>query len=292
MKWWLFFLAAVVFGVSSAQAATQPSADLTAKGRYLFALGGCGNCHTAKGGPENAGGRPVEIPGGIVYSTNITPDKETGIGSWTDAQIVASIRLGVRPSGQKLIPAMPYTSFSGMADEDLRALVAYLRTLKPVRNPNRPEKVKLPFLRTIFIPLWYRIYFRPLAHPIRAPEEGPPRGEYLASSVGHCTECHTPRGLNGVPKRALYLAGNPQEIEEGSLASNITPDKKTGIGDWSQDEIEDYLRTGFRPDGDTAQGLMAELIKGGFKEISPADAKAIAAYLKQVPAISHLMKKK
>lgn len=291
MKWLFFVLSGIFLVFGSALAAPQPDAEMITKGRYLFALGGCGPCHTAKDGPEYAGGRPVEIPGGIVYSTNITQDKETGIGSWTNREIVAAIRLGMRPSGQKLIPAMPYTSYRGMAEEDAQALTAYLRTLKPVRNPNRPKKVKLPLLRTLFVPLWYRIYFKPGTPLPKAPETGIPRGEYLARNVGHCTECHTPRGINGLLKKALYLAGNPRNIE-GTPSPNITPDKETGIGDWSREEIEDYLRTGFRPDGDTAQGIMAELIKGGFKDMTPEDAKAIAAYLKEISPISKALKKK
>lgn len=286
MKWWSLVLGGIVLWTGVAAAAGPPSGNLAERGRYLFAVGGCGACHTSKEGPADAGGRAVEIPGGVVYSTNITEDRETGIGTWSDGQIAAAIRFGLTPSGSTLIPAMPYTSYRGLADEDVRALVAYLRTLPPVHHPNRRLRVKIPLLRRILLPLWYRIYFRPGHPPQRAPQEGPARGEYLVRHVGHCGECHTPRGWNGLPKANLYLAGNPQKIE-GAPVPNITPDRRTGIGDWSRGDIADFLHTGFKPDGDTAQGLMEWMIEGGFQKLTESDALAIATYLKSIPAIRH-----
>ena len=262
-------------------------ADPIARGRYVFALaGGCG-CHTAAGGPVNAGGRPLTTPYGTFYGTNITPDPTHGIGSWTDQQIIDSIRLGVRPDGSVMSPVMPYPALSGMSDEDVTALVVYLRSLPAVAQENQPHRLVLPFAG-MAMKVWYWLFFEPIAAPVQAPQQGLARGAYISEHVAHCQECHTPRTLAGTLDRSRHLAGNPDGID-GEVAPNITPDPKTGIGEWSAGEMITLLRTGFLPNFDNVQGLMALVIEGipegGYKDMSDADAQAVAQYFRSVPAV-------
>ncbi|MBI3303341.1 MAG: c-type cytochrome [Deltaproteobacteria bacterium] len=263
--------------------------DPLARGRYVFALaGGCG-CHTPKGGPVNAGGRPLKTPFGTFYGTNITPDPTYGIGQWTDRQVIDSIRPGVRPDGSVLSPVMPYPAFSGMSDEDVAALVTYLRSLPPVARENQPHQLSLPFA-SLGMRMWRWLFFAPGVAPARTPVEGVERGRYISEHVAHCQECHTPRTRTGTLDRSLYLAGNQEGID-GEVTPNITPDPKTGIGDWSEEEIVSLLQTGFRPNFDNVQGLMALVIEGvregGYKDMTQEDALAVARYLKSVPPIVH-----
>ena len=263
-----------------------------ARGKYIFgATGGCG-CHTESKGPANAGGRKYDGPFGTVYSTNITPDTKTGIGSWTDEEIVTAIRLGRRPNGERIVPVHPFTSFNGMADGDLKALVAFLRTVPPVNRPNTPKKITVPMFESVFLPAWLMAFAAKETPPPAAPVSGVARGEYLVRAVAHCGECHTPRSaMTMAVDNSRFLAGNPKKTgPEGQATPNITPDKATGLGDWTEEQIATYLGTGNRPDGDVAGGLMEEAIKGtlaGFKDMTKADLQAIARYLKSIPAVTN-----
>lgn len=281
--------------ISPADAQADPiatnltAADLIARGQYVFALaGGCG-CHTAADGQLNAGGRPLTTPYGTFYGTNITPDPTYGIGSWTDRQIIDSIRLGVRPDGSVMSPVMPYPALSGMSDEDVTALVAYLRSLPAVAQENQAQRLSLPFA-SMAMKMWYWLFFEPVEAPTRAPQQGVERGAYISEHVAHCQECHTPRTLVGTLDQSRHLAGNPDGID-GEITPNITPDPKTGIGEWSEGEMITLLRTGFLPNFDNVQGLMALVIEGvpegGYKDMSDADAQAVAQYLRSVPAVEH-----
>jgi mono/diheme cytochrome c family protein len=272
---------------SAAAQGTPTSAAEIARGKYVFgATGGCG-CHTAPKGQINAGGRRYEGPFGTVYSTNITPDNATGIGSWTDEQIIAAIRLGRRPNGERLLPVHPFPTFNGMAEEDLRALVAFLRTTPPVNRSNQPKKISVPLFESVFLPAWLAAFAPRETPPPKAPTSGLARGEYLVKAVGHCGECHTPRTVTMASDTSRFLAGTPKGPEDQAMP-NITPDPDTGIGRWSVEEIADYLGTGMRPDGDVAGGLMSEVIEGtlaGYKHVTQADRLAIAQYLKSIPAV-------
>jgi mono/diheme cytochrome c family protein len=276
----------ILTAVSAQAQVTAPSAAEVARGKYMFgATGGCG-CHTVPKGQPNAGGRKYEGPFGTVYSSNITPDKQTGIGTWTDEQIITAIRLGRRPNGERLLPVHPFPVFNGMAEEDLRAIVAFLRTTKPVSQQKQPKKL-VPLFESVFLPAWLS-YFAPReTPPPKAPVTGLARGEYLVKAVGHCGECHTPRTMTMAPDTSRFLAGTPKGPEDQAMP-NITPDRETGIGKWSVEEIADYLGSGNKPDGDVAGGLMAEVIDGtlaGYKDLSKADLLAIAQYLKTIPPV-------
>ena len=268
--------------------AASPSPADIARGKYIFgATGGCG-CHTKKKEPVNAGGRRYDGPFGTVYSSNITPDRETGIGGWTDDQIITAIRLGRRANGERMLPVHPYTVFNGMAEEDLRAVVAYLRTLPPVKRPTPPKKITVPLFETVFLPAWLAAFAPRETPPPTAPTSGVARGEYLVRAVGHCGECHTPRTITMATDNSRFLAGNPKgKGPEGTEVPNITPDKETGLT-WTVQQIAEYLGTGNKPDGDVAGSLMGETIQGttaGLKDLTESDRLAIAQYLKTIPAV-------
>lgn len=278
-------------------AAVAPAGAATpaeiARGKYVYgATGGCG-CHTepTEAGkppkPPNSGGRKYEGPFGTVYASNITPDPKTGIGNWTDEQIITAIRLGRRPNGERLVPVHPFTVFNGMAAEDLKALVAFLRTVKPVNRTTPPRKL-VPLFESIALPAWLAAFAPRENPPAAAPTTGAARGEYLVRAVAHCGECHSPRTLTQATDNSRFLGGNARH-PEGAMP-NITPDPDTGIGKWSEEEIADYLESGNKPDGDVAGGLMAEVIEGnlaGYKDMTKADRLAIARYLKTIPPVKN-----
>jgi mono/diheme cytochrome c family protein len=268
--------------------------ELIAKGQYIFAVAGGCVCHTPPKGTHNAGARAFPIPTGTVYSTNITSDKDTGLGNWTDQQILDAIVKGVRRDGSRILPVMPYEKYSGMAPEDLTALIAYLRTLKPVKKATPELKSWAPFVRSIGAPLFLTVFGRFSPAPAQAPKSGIERGRYLVDHVALCGDCHTPRNSIGVPNQSLYMAGANKKIGPlGEAVANITPDKATGIGEWKRDDVAELLKSGTKPDLDNVQGLMAEVIQGaphGYKDMTKEDALAIADYLKSIPAIKNKVK--
>ena len=275
-------------GLLPGTAQAQGNAAEIARGKYVYgATGGCG-CHTepGKGKPAAAGGRKIDAPFGTVYATNITPDKETGIGGWTDEQIITATRMGRRPNGERILPVHPFMAFNGMAEGDLKALVAYLRTLPPVKKQNLPKRITVPLFESVFLPGWLAAFAAKETPPAAAPTTGLARGEYLVKAVGHCGECHTPRGMTQAVDNGRFLAGNPKGPENTEVP-NITPDPQTGLK-WSIDEIVNYLASGNKPDGDVVGGIMAEVIYGntaGYRDMTKADLTAIAQYIKSVPPV-------
>jgi mono/diheme cytochrome c family protein len=259
----LFF---ILLGVGDA--ISQENADLVERGQYIFSLAGGCACHSPPKGTPYAGGREFPIPLAKVYSTNLTADKETGLGNWSDQQIRDAIAKGIRPDGERLLPVMPYEDYSGMAEEDLKALIAYLRTLKPVRKATPQLKTWAPFYRPLTAFVWSKVFAKTFTAPAKAPQGGIERGRYLDEHVSLCGDCHTPRNFMGVPQRSLYLAGAKKgQGPLGVEVPNITPDKETGIGDWKREDIAGLLLTGTMPDMDNVQGLMAEVIEAGFKNM-------------------------
>jgi mono/diheme cytochrome c family protein len=271
--------------ISSAQSSNQ---ELIAKGQYVFALAGGCACHTVPKQTPNTGGRAFPIPFGTVYSTNITQDKETGLGAWTDQQIVDAIIKGIRRDGSRILPVMPYEKYSGMAQEDLKALLPYLRSLKAVKRTTPELKSSLPFLRSLGSFTYLKLFGRFANSAPQAPKNGVERGRYLVEHVSICGDCHTARNSLGVPQQSLYLAGASQKTGPlGEAIPNITPDQETGIGSWKREEIADLLLTGTKPDFDNVQGLMHEVISYGYKDMKKEDALAIAGYLKTLPSIKN-----
>jgi len=282
---------AILLLLGSAMDARAAEPDQLARGKYVFgATGGCG-CHTEPKGVLNAGGRKYDGPFGTVYSSNITPDPKAGIGSWTDEQIITAIRLGRRPNGERILPVHPFTSFNGMAQDDLAALVKFLRSVPPASKPTPAKKITIPMFESVFLPAWLMTFASKETPPAAAPVSGVARGEYLVRAVGHCGECHTPRSaLTMAVDNSRFLAGNTKKTgPEGQATPNLTPDKGTGL-DWNEEQIVTYLQTGNRPDGDVAGGLMGEMIQGtaaGYKDLTKADLQAIARYLKSIPAVKN-----
>jgi mono/diheme cytochrome c family protein len=283
-----FFSLGFVFGVSGEANAQSAPSELVARGQYVFALAGGCACHSEPKGIANAGGRAFPIPFGTLYSTNITQDKESGLGNWTDKQIRDALVAGRRPDGSRIVPVMPYEAYSGMAEDDLSALIAYLRTLKPVKKTTPALKSWMPLTRAVAIPLWLKIFGQFSAPASGEKKTGTERGRYLLEHVSLCGDCHTPRNFIGVPNRKLYLAGTDKKNSPlGEAVANITSDKETGIGEWKREDIAELLLTGTKPDLDNVQGLMSEVIEQGFKRMSKEDTLAIADYLKSVPPIKH-----
>jgi mono/diheme cytochrome c family protein len=286
---WLATLAPLLSSLAGAQA--QANKELVAKGQYIFAVAGGCACHSEPKGTPHAGGRAFPIPFGTVYSTNITQDKETGLGAWTDPEIHDAMVRGIRNDGSRTLPVMPYEKYSGMAQEDLKAMIAYLRTLTPVKKAPPPLKSSVPFLRSLGTWSYLRLFGNFSTAPAQAPASGIKRGRYLVDHVSICGDCHTPRNSLGVPKQSLYLAGASQKIGPlGEAVPNITPDNETGIGEWRRQDIAELLLTGIKPDGDNVQGLMYEVIQGtphGYKDMKKEDALAIADYLLSIPPIKN-----
>lgn len=270
---------------------TEPAgaadSDLIARGAYLAAAADCADCHTDRthGGQPYAGGRALKTPFGTFYAPNITPDPDTGIGRWTDAQFLAALREGVRPDGANYFPVFPYPSFTGITDDDARAIKTFLFAQPAVRQPNRAHDVAFPFSWRFLQKTWKLLFFRP--GPFRpAPERGEAydRGAYLVTALAHCGECHTPRNWFGASEPSRFLAGTPAG-PDGKAVPNITPDRKTGIGNWSQDDIITLLRDGQTPDFNFVGGTMAEVVKNT-GQLTEADRHAIAVFLQSVPAVS------
>jgi mono/diheme cytochrome c family protein len=275
----------------TARAHGQTDKDLVAKGQYIFAVAGGCACHTDPKGTPHAGARAFPIPFGTVYSTNITQDKETGLGNWTDQQIRDALIKGTRRDGSWLLPVMPHEAYAGMAHEDVKALITYMRTLPPIKKATPPLKSWVPFVRSLGVPLYLKTFGRVATPPAQAPKSGIDRGRYLVEHVSLCGDCHTPRNFIGAPKRSLYLAGASAKTGFlGEDVPNITPDKETGIGDWKREDVAELLLTGTKPDLDNVQGLMAEVVEHGYKNMTKADALAIADYLKSVPPIKNKIK--
>jgi len=261
--------------------------DAIGRGEYLVRAGGCISCHTAKGGQKFAGGRALATPFGTFYSPNITPDPETGIGRWTDAQLLRALREGVRPDGSNYFPVFPYPSFTGITDSDALAIKAYLFSLPPVRNENRPHDVAFPLSWRFLQYGWKLLFLTPGPfQPASGHSAAYNRGAYLVTALAHCGECHTLRNLFGAVRASQQLAGTP-DGPEGQLVPNITPDRGSGIGNWGKDDLVELLKTGITPEQSRVKGAMRETVEDGLKYLNDADLEAIADYLLAQPPIVH-----
>ena len=266
--------------------------DQVERGQYLVRAGGCFSCHMAKGGEKLAGGRPLTTPFGTFYSPNITPDPDTGIGRWADAQFLRALRDGVRPDGANYFPVFPYPSFTGITDSNALAMKAYLFSLPPVHQQNRPHDVPFPISLRWLQTGWELLFFTP--GPFQpAPDRSVAynRGAYLVTALAHCGECHTPRNLLGATQLGQQLAATP-DGPDGQLVPNITPDPTTGIGRWDKDDVVELLRTGATPEQSRVKGAMREVIEDGLKYLTKDDLRAIADYLFAQPAIVHEVSQK
>ena len=287
-------LAAVLFACSGTQtalgdekAAVEAEAlddPAVARGAYLFSAGGCYACHTDEkgGGVPLAGGRALKTPFGIFYSPNITPDPDHGLGRWTLEDFARAMREGLSPGGDHYFPAFPYTAYTGMTDQDIADLWAYLRGQAASAMVNREHELDFPFGLRFLVGPWKWLYFEPGRFvPDPAADDRWNRGAYLARHLGHCGECHTPRNFLGATRKDAYFAGNPVGAE-GDKVPNITPDAAKGIGEWSQGDIAFFLQLGMLPDGDVTGGAMEDVIRHSTSRLSDDDRAAIADYLLSV----------
>ncbi|MDJ0895836.1 MAG: cytochrome c [Alphaproteobacteria bacterium] len=248
-------------------------------GMYLVRAAGCVTCHTAeKGGTPLAGGRKLDTPFGAFYTPNITPDVDTGIGGWTEQEFVSAVRKGQRPDGAVYYPAFPYPSYAGITEDDARAMWTYLRSLDPVSQANRDHALDFPFNWRFLNRVWQWLFFEEAGFkPDPAQSEAWNRGAYLVRHLGHCGECHSPRGALGAVKEDRALSGNPAG-PEGKRVPNITPHEK-GIQGWSASDLAFFLQLGILPDGDVAGGAMEDVIADSTGHLSATDREAIAEYL-------------
>ena len=251
------------------------------RGHYLTVVADCAACHTLPGsGQQFSGGRGIETPFGNILAPNITPDRETGIGAWSDDDFVGSLLNGTGRGGMHLYPAMPYTYFTRLTRDDALAILAYLKTLAPVRN--RVVSNQLPFpldIRATMIG-WNALFFKPGRFQPRADKtEQWNRGAYLVQGPEHCGLCHTGKNLLGGDKASAAFKGNSLQ---GWFAPNLTNDAYRGLGGWSADQIVAYLKTGHN-DTAAATGPMGEEVSLSSSQMTDADLQAIAAYLKDAP---------
>jgi mono/diheme cytochrome c family protein len=267
--------------------ACAADAGSAARGAYLANAADCVACHTdsAHGGQPYAGGRAIATRFGTFYSPNITPDVETGIGRWSDEQFLRALHDGVRPDGANYFPVFPYTSFTKITDADVLAIKSYLFSLPPVRQANRAHDVAFPLSWRFLQTGWKLLFFSAgRFQPATGHSGDYNRGAYLVTALAHCGECHTPRNWLGATEPDRILAGNP-DGPDGNKVPNITPDRRTGIGDWSEQDIVTLLATGQTPDFDFVGDGMAEVVKSTSR-LTEADRRAIAVYLQSVPALS------
>ena len=255
--------------------------DQIEKGRYLAAVADCFACHTVpNAGQPFAGARPIETPFGVITSSNITPDNDTGIGAWTDEQFDNAVRKGVAPDGSRLYPAMPYPSYTRMSRDDVLAIRAYLKTVEPVHQRVKSNTLPFPFNIRLAMRAWDGLYFTEGEfQPDSRQSAAWNRGAYLVQGPGHCTACHTPKSLLGGDKTNDSLRGfNVQDW----FAPDITGDGAHGLGQWTEADISTYLKTGHNRIT-AAIGPMAEEVADSTSHYRDSDLDAIATYLKSLP---------
>ena len=277
-----------------ALAAPATAAGSAARGEYIFYAAGCKTCHTDKkaGGSLLAGGAALETPFGVFYAPNITPDPDFGVGRWTEDDFIRALAEGVAPDGSDYYPAFPYTSYTGMTRGDAADLWAYIRTLPPASTASRPHELDFPFSWRFLVGFWKWLYFTPgpmAADPARDGTWN--RGAYLVRVLGHCAECHSPRNALGSLDEDSYLAGNP-DGPDGEPVPNITPDAKTGIGDWSTGDITFALGIGILPNSEVIGSAMADVVQETTGKLTDADLAAIAVYLQSLLPISNVIARK
>jgi mono/diheme cytochrome c family protein len=250
------------------------------RGRYLAVLSDCASCHTVPGSNQPfAGGRAIETPFGNIVAPNITPDLETGIGSWSDDAFDAAVRHGLRRNGSRLYPAMPYTAYTKMSRDDVQAIRAYLNTVTPIRNAVVANTLPFPFNIRASMRVWNALYFSEGDYKPDGQKSAEwNRGAYLVDGPGHCGACHTPKTFLGGDKTDRYLRGG---YLQGWSAPDITGDSRLGLGAWSAEDLVAYLKSGHNRVS-AATGPMAEVVSLSTEHMTDPDLKAIATYLKSL----------
>lgn len=264
--------------------------ELLARGEYLAIAGNCASCHTTSTGDFMAGGLAFETPFGTLYSTNITPDADTGIGNWSERDFLNAMRHGVRPDNEHLYPAFPYTAYTRMSNEDVAAIYAYLQSVPPVNQVPPENELSFPFNIRSLMAIWKALYFNQGEfEPDEEQSDEWNRGAYLVEGLAHCSACHTPRNVFGAERKELHMSGGEylDRVRTGAhrpwSAPNLTSTER-GLGLWTQREVEDYLKSA-RNDFLESFGPMNEVIMNSTRFLSDSDVSAMAFYLKSLPAV-------
>ena len=278
-----FLALAALTGVAQAQDKTsgQPG-DIIARGEYLARAGDCTACHTAPEGRLFAGGRAMPTPFGTLYTSNITPDPETGIGKWTADDFYKTMHSGRFPDGGLIYPAMPFASYTKVTRADSDAIFAYLRSIAPVNQKNRPHELRFPYDNRQLILGWRTLFFREgefKPDPTKSAEWN--RGAYLVEGLGHCGMCHSPINALGGTSQSDAFKGGLIPMQNW-YAPSLTSNREAGLGDWPLQDIADLLQTGVSHRG-TTYGPMAEVVYNSLQYLSDEDAMAMAVYLKALP---------
>jgi mono/diheme cytochrome c family protein len=263
-------------------ARAESSDDETiALGKALTIAGDCASCHTADPAKPFAGGKRIDTPFGAIYSPNLTPDIDTGLGRWSDDEFYGALRYGVRPDGARYYPAFPYPYFTKMTRQNILAIRAYLATLTPFSNRRPPPELRWPLNYRIVMRVWDWLFFKPgIFEPDQQKSVEWNRGGYLVQGVAHCGACHTPKNLFGADKKSQMFGGGRVQ---GWFAPRLDGAERSGLKSWSVDDIVEYLQSG-RNGKSHADALMAEVVVNSTSQMSDADIRAIAVYLKDLPA--------
>jgi len=263
--------------------ASPTTPEQVSRGAYLARAGNCIGCHTERGGAPYAGGRAIQTPFGTIYAPNITPDDQTGIGTWTADDFWRALHNGKSKDGKLLYPAFPYPNYTKVTRADSDAMFAYFRTLAPARQPNREAELRFPFNQRLLLAGWRALYFRPGTYqPAPARDAEWNRGAYLVQGLGHCNACHTPRNVFGATQEKAEFSGALIPMLDWHAAA-LTGEADTGLGKWTVQDLADFLGTGISMRG-AASGPMAEVVRESLQHLSGQDIRAMAVYLKSLPA--------
>lgn len=269
----------------AAPTAAVASLETIARGAYLARAGNCAACHTARGGEAYAGGRAIETPFGAVFTSNLTPDSQSGIGNWSTSEFWRAMHNGRSKSGRLLYPAFPYTSYTQVTREDSDALFAYLRSLPPVFQPNHAHTVEFPFDSQAALAVWRALYFKPgVYQPDASRSAESNRGAYLVEALGHCSACHAARNALGATTAGPDLAGGLIPVQNWYAPSLASP-HEAGVADWDKNEIVSLLRDGVSGRASVA-GPMAGVVLGSTQYLTNDDLGAMAQYLKELPPVA------
>ena len=261
-------------------AGAEPTDEMVAQGKSLVVAGDCASCHTADPARPFAGGKRIDTPFGAIYAPNLTPDRETGLGTWSDADFVRALRYGVAPDGSRYYPAFPYPNFTKLTRDDILSIRAYLATLTPFQNKAPPPELRFPLNVRAVMRVWNFIFFKPgILEPDQQKAADWNRGRYLVEGAGHCGACHTPKNILGADRRERAFAGGKVD---GWFAPRLDGAARSGLQTWSVDDIVEYLQSG-RNAKSHADGLMAEVVVNSTSKMSDGDVRAIAVYLKSLP---------
>ena len=281
--------AAVVVGLNLRGEAPLPAAEtlqttpaLVARGEYLARVGNCMACHTTQGGAPYAGGRGIDTPFGVVHSSNLTSDKNQGLGNWTSAEFWRALHHGRSKDGRLLYPAFPYPNYTEVTREDSDAMFVYLQTVPAAPEANRAHALRFPYNTQAALGVWRALFFAP-GQPVQAASQTPEwnRGAYLVNGLGHCTACHTPRNALGATADAKAFTGGLIPVQNW-YAPALNAAAEAGVKHWPVDDVVALLKTGVAPHG-SVLGPMAEVVFRSTQYLTDADARAMAVYLQALP---------